>query len=35
MQSLKVEALTATIPEVQDVCNFIDRFKKTVSLAVL
>ena len=35
MQSLMGEALSTAIPEIQDVCEFIDGFKKPVSLAVL
>ncbi len=35
MQSLNGEALTADIAEVQQICRFIDTFKKPVSLAVL
>lgn len=35
MQSLMGEALSTAIPEIQDVCKFIDGFKKPVSLAVL
>lgn len=35
MQSLNGEALTADIDDVQDICRFIDAFRKPVSLAVL
>ncbi|MBC2709781.1 MAG: hypothetical protein HGJ94_01835 [Desulfosarcina sp.] len=35
MQSLNGEALTADLPEFQEICRFIDTFKKPVSFAVI